>query len=296
MADLRLDAWHADVYSQGGEDGMIAEVLRRLGIDRGTCVEFGAHDGFTYSNTARLWHDGGWRAVLIEPDPARFRLLTSRAAGHDCRLVNGAVTPDGPGRLASILDGAGVDRDVDLISIDVDGDDLLLLRSLAPVRARIVVCEYNPTIPWHLDLEGEPDTATGCSLGALSSGAAAVGYTLVGVTPTNGIFVAETEAHLFDDLERDVAALARPQAYTYVITDYTGRAAVAGALPFRYRPGRPAFADAAVRDDVALRWTLRGAASGAKWKAGNVVRRVRTEPVGEVLSLVARRLRHRRRV
>lgn len=297
MADRpRLTDWSSDVYSQGGEDGMLAEVLRRLGIERGTCVEVGAHDGFTYSNTARLWHDQGWIALLVEPDPARFEVLTTRAAGHDCRLLRRAVAAEGPDRLEHLLADVGVGAEVDLLSIDVDGDDLALLRSLPPVRARVVVCEYNPTIPWHLELEGDHGAATGSSLGALVAGAEAVGYALVGVTATNAVFVAETDLDAFADLERDVAALARPGAYTYVITDYTGRAAVVGALPFRYRPGRPAFDRALVRSDVGLRWTPAGAVGAVRWKAGNVVRRLRAMPARDAAALALSRIRHRRRV
>jgi hypothetical protein len=38
------------VTSQDGEDGVIDEIMRRLGIAKGWCVEFGAYDGKTDAN------------------------------------------------------------------------------------------------------------------------------------------------------------------------------------------------------------------------------------------------------
>src|SRR5215471_16231243 len=69
------------VTSQDGEDGVIDEVLRRLGVSRGWCVEFGAYDGKTDSNTWNLIHNGGWKAVLIEPYAKAFQTLKKTCEG-----------------------------------------------------------------------------------------------------------------------------------------------------------------------------------------------------------------------
>ena len=58
MGGALLDHAH-DVHSQFGEDGVLAELLRRLGIERGWCCEFGAYDGVHLSNT-RLLLEQGW--------------------------------------------------------------------------------------------------------------------------------------------------------------------------------------------------------------------------------------------
>jgi hypothetical protein len=66
-----LPSFRANVAFQFGEDGIVAEIMRRLGVGGRCCVEFGAWDGRHFSNTWSLWHDQGWSAVLIEGEPDR---------------------------------------------------------------------------------------------------------------------------------------------------------------------------------------------------------------------------------
>jgi hypothetical protein len=272
---------------------MVAECLRRLAINSGIAVEVGAHDGLTYSNTAALWRDRGWRAVLIEPDPARFRLLVEHVHGHDCIALPRAVGTSSPNRLGDILQAVGASPHIDLLSIDVDGDDLNIVRSLGSVRARVLVCEYNPTIPFDLHLEGAAGTSTGCSLGALVDVAEALGYRLVGLTGTNAVFVNASDAGAFADLETSVDALADRSNYTYVVTDYRGRAAVVGPLPYRYRPGHPRLVPPVGRGDVRLRWSARGASRELAWKATTVIRHARALRIRDAAVLARARLLRR---
>jgi hypothetical protein len=62
---VKLSDFGFNEYSQFGEDGMIDEALKRIGVRSSRCVEFGAGDGLSCSNTANLWHNG-WKAVLVE--------------------------------------------------------------------------------------------------------------------------------------------------------------------------------------------------------------------------------------
>ena len=61
----------ANVNSQSGEDGVIAEIFRLIGTTNKWCVEFGAWDGVHLSNTRRLVLDEGWSAVMIEAENHR---------------------------------------------------------------------------------------------------------------------------------------------------------------------------------------------------------------------------------
>lgn len=290
---VRLNEWAADSYSQGGEDGMIAELLRRLGIEHGVCVEVGAHDGFTFSNTARLWHDLGWRGVLIEPHPGRHRQLIARSEGRDTVVLRRAVATEGEDCLSALLLATGTNPQVDVLSIDVDGDDIGILRSLPPVRARILVVEYNPTIPWDVEAEGVPGTPTGCSLGSLVRAAEEQGYRLAGVTKTNGIFVSVDDATVLDDLKTDPAALVDRSSYTYVVTDYRGRSTIVGPTPFRFHPGSPAFTTPIGRREVRVRWTPNGVVDAARWRFTNVARRLAGMSVRELRELLSSRVRRR---
>ena len=65
-----LNACSNKIYSQFGEDGIINEILNRIGennIDK-WCVEFGARDGISDSNTYNLIKNNNYKAVLIEGD------------------------------------------------------------------------------------------------------------------------------------------------------------------------------------------------------------------------------------
>lgn len=50
-----LSSYKKIVFSQWGEDGIINEIINRIGYRSKTCIEFGAADGFMASNTANLW-------------------------------------------------------------------------------------------------------------------------------------------------------------------------------------------------------------------------------------------------
>ena len=52
------------VYSQNDEDGMIAEIFRRIGVEHKTFVEFGVEDGLE-CNTLNLMLDG-WRGLWMD--------------------------------------------------------------------------------------------------------------------------------------------------------------------------------------------------------------------------------------
>lgn len=53
-------------YSQHGEDALLAEIFRDR---RGTCIEVGANDGITFSNT-KYFEEQGWACILVEPTPS----------------------------------------------------------------------------------------------------------------------------------------------------------------------------------------------------------------------------------
>src|SRR6056297_2455992 len=123
-----------DVHSQFGEDGILAEILSRLGIAQETrekwCVEFGAWDGVYLSNTYRLIDEEDWRAVLIEGDPARHadlcRNIPSDRIVKLCRFVGFGETDS----LDAILSETAIPQEFDLLSIDIDGCDYHVWESL----------------------------------------------------------------------------------------------------------------------------------------------------------------------
>ncbi len=180
-----------DVYSQNGEDGILERIFELLGVTDGSCVEFGAWDGIHLSNT-RYLIEQGWRGVLIEADPARFPELeanTRQFPGVVCQ--NRFVGFDPPGDLDTILAGTDLPEDFDLLSIDVDGNDFHIWKSVARYRPKVVVVEINPTIPNHIEFVQARDMAVqqGNSARSLVQLGREKGYELVATTQCNVLFV-----------------------------------------------------------------------------------------------------------
>lgn len=184
---MRLADHAGNVNSQSGEDGVLAKLFEVVGIDQGYFVEFGAWDGRHLSNTHCLAMRG-WRGCLIEGDSKRYRdLLASTPQPHITKVCR-FVTCAGPDALDSILDDVGAPELLDILSIDVDSDDLAIWRSVTRHRARCVVIEYNPTIPFDCYFENPPGKNWGNAALSIVEHAAASGYVLVCVTRSNLIF------------------------------------------------------------------------------------------------------------
>lgn len=207
MTHRRLRKFASDIHSQNGEDGILAELLRRLGIsDGGFCVEFGAWDGRHLSNTFALVERHGWRAVYIEADAVRFEDLRRTATDHiRIRPVHAAVGVRPHERmLDDILDDENAPIDLDVCSIDIDSHDLDVWASLRRYRPKVVVIETNAAIPpgviqWHDDAFGR----LGNSFSAALAVARYKGYTLVCHT-LNAFFVADelVDAVGLDEFDR----------------------------------------------------------------------------------------------
>jgi FkbM family methyltransferase len=77
------------MYSQNNEDSLFANLLPEVG----NLVEIGAFDGKTNSNSLLLI-ERGWNAVLVEPSPAAFdKILKLHRENNKVHLFNVAVTP-----------------------------------------------------------------------------------------------------------------------------------------------------------------------------------------------------------
>lgn len=185
--------------SQYGEDGMIDFCLRRLDlVYGGVCIEVGAQDGKHLSNTYAL-RDRGWDRILIESDP------TTCAEG----VILKTIEPEGPASLDGLVpDGC------EFLSLDIDGNDYEILRCLH-MRPRLIVAEFHPAIPWHLDLHGE---RLGCSLRALTRLMSSKNYAYIGATHCNAFFVQGDDFYRFSDIQCEPENALDESNFTYLIS------------------------------------------------------------------------------
>jgi hypothetical protein len=116
---LCLHRYEHQVCSQNGEDGVIAEIFRRIGEGTRSFVEVGIGDG-TENNTAFL-HSLGWTGAWID---ARIPALCEQPG---LRSREAYVTSE---NIASLFRELGIDTDVDLCSLDVDQNTYYLWEAL----------------------------------------------------------------------------------------------------------------------------------------------------------------------
>ena len=217
-------------FSQSDEDGIILEILRRINLPIGVCVEVGCGNGLE-NNTLNLLVRG-WRSVWVDAgalaiDPkCNPELLSFQQAFVTAENV-ATITRRGLSELHA--------THVDLLSIDVDGNDGYLADALlaSGLEPSVVIIEMNEVIPPPIRFaqKYDPNYAwdrtknSGWSLQSLADIATKYGYICVGCnlhTGVNAFFVRDTLLQHFSDIPRDLATL------------YVGRS----LPPFKHRDRR----------------------------------------------------------
>jgi hypothetical protein len=138
-----LAYYRKNVYSQNGEDGIIAEILRRLQISNGYVCEFGAADGKKYSNTFALI-ERGFKGVYIEADERWYPFLLDTCQQYPNILpIKSKVMTEGESSLDNILSKTPMPINFDVLSIDIDSYDYQVWDSVKKYRPKIVIIEIN---------------------------------------------------------------------------------------------------------------------------------------------------------
>lgn len=193
-----LARFEHQVFSQGGEDGVVREIFRRIGETERTFVEIGVGNGLE-NNTAFLLMQG-WSGVWIEGDHAHCEAIRNTCrreiADGRLRLVESIVSAE---NVLDLVQGQHAAAEFDLLSVDVDRNTYHVWAALEALRPRVVVMEYNALFPADCAWIAEYDAAKwwnrtsyfGASLKALEVLGARLGYALVGcdIAGVNAFFV-----------------------------------------------------------------------------------------------------------
>ena len=209
------------IHSQWGEDGIIQHLISKIPIANRTFIEFGVED-FAESNCRFLMVNNNWRGYVIDGSAKWIRAL--RASNwfwkYDLQTQCAMITRDNVGEL---LAQSGFDRDLGIMSIDVDGVDYWLLEAALKAYApRILIVEYNAlfgpersiTVPYDAAFSRRQAHFSqlyfGASLGALHHLASRNDYELVGTESAgvNAFFVRR------DVLGAEVKALTPKEGFT----------------------------------------------------------------------------------
>jgi hypothetical protein len=193
----RLACYGRGFYSMGGEDGIIREICRRIGIEKGYFVEFGVDYHGLQNNTLYLLLKG-WRGTWVE---AAHAIKDAAATTFKSQIDSGALTLINDRVSSENVNQhlANVPAEVDVMSIDIDGQDYWVWKAIRDVRPKVVVVEFNAVLgdevscvmPLKPDHAWEGSYYTGASLRALEKLGREKGYSLVGCdySGVNSFFV-----------------------------------------------------------------------------------------------------------
>jgi hypothetical protein len=207
----RLTARRFRLHSQNSEDGILLALFDRLGATSQRFVELGS--GSSGGNAAMFAAEFGWTGLMVEGDPGKAAMARRRFPR--VTAVCDWITPESVNRL---LEQHGFTGEVDLLSVDVDGNDYWVWQALDACTGRVVVLEYNSmfgperavTIPYDpaFNRRDHRFCYFGASLAALTKLSVRKGYRLVAVEPTgvNAFF-------LRDDVAPDIPAVDPVTAY-----------------------------------------------------------------------------------
>jgi hypothetical protein len=143
LADDEIASAEFKVYSQFGEDGIVQFLVQRVPIENDVFVEFGVED-YRESNTRFLLLHDNWRGLVMDGSDAHERFLRASGLGwrHHIDAVTAFIDRD---NIDGLIRSAGIQGDIGLLSVDIDGNDLWVLEEISVVSPRILIVEYNAT-------------------------------------------------------------------------------------------------------------------------------------------------------
>ena len=142
--NFNISKFGIKIYSQNEEDGIILYILKHIGIRTKKFIEIGSESG-TECNTTNLLKYFDWSGMQIEGDKelynnAKIQLKKKlREKMKNIKLVNSFITKKNINKIIK----KNFKKEVDLLSIDIDGNDFWVWEEINCINPRLVVIEYN---------------------------------------------------------------------------------------------------------------------------------------------------------
>ena len=203
---IRLERYGYKVYSQSDEDGIIAEIFKRIGTANKKFVEFGVQNGLE-SNGHFLLHKG-WQGLWLEGGSKYCKqirkIFGELIKNKRLNIVNAFINKD---NINDLITTGGMSGDIDLLSIDIDGNDYHIWKAINCINPRVVCIEYNAKFPpdfeWIMEYDAkhiaDDGDNQGASLKSLELLGNELGYQMV-CTNLNGVNAFFVKKELAKDL------------------------------------------------------------------------------------------------
>ena len=126
------------LFSQNEEDGIIHAIFDKIGEGSRRFVEIGA--GTNGGNSGFLASECGWSGMMLEASSGRTDRLKMRfePMGVAC-LSDWAACEN----INDLIRENGCEGEIDLLSIDIDGNDYWIWEAVTACSPRLVIIEYN---------------------------------------------------------------------------------------------------------------------------------------------------------
>jgi len=202
----------AKYFSQGDEDGLTLEIIKRLGIKNGTFAELGVGNGL--ENNTLILLASGWRGFWIGGEELAFNhKLNPKRFG----FLNAWVSLENVTSLIRVgLESIGIGA-LDVLSLDLDGNDYYLAREIlkADILPKLFILEYNakfpPPIRWKIEYDAnhswDSTDYQGASLGLFAELFSEFSYTLIccnAATGANAFFVKNEYLSYFAEAPKSI--------------------------------------------------------------------------------------------
>ncbi len=133
------------IYSCFGEQKIIHDILSELPSIENYCIDIGAGDGLTFSNTYNLFKND-WKGLCAEVNSEAFSNLAKNYQDFEnVNLFKGFVTPD---NVKSLFQLNSVPKNFGVLSLDIDSYDYYVLKEILkeykPVLMCVEICEVCP--------------------------------------------------------------------------------------------------------------------------------------------------------
>ena len=205
------------VFSQWGDDGIIQYLINNIDIPNKTFVEFGV-ENYKESNTRFLLINDNWSGLVIDGSKNNIDFITKDLVSwaHELHAVHSFITKENINSLLSEFLSKGYEKEIGILSVDIDGNDYWVWDKINVVNPIIVISEYNSiwgsdnswTIEYNPSfVRGNSNSSShiyyGASLLSLCDLAEAKGYYFIGCNSNgnNAYFIRKDKIGKFKPLD-----------------------------------------------------------------------------------------------